>query len=608
MPTWLFGIVLVIAMALVIAYARCRKKLLYTGNAVRHASDVESQDRLLHAVNEVAAMLLGSTVESYERTLFACMDKMGVVADVDRVYIWKNHEQDGALYTTQVYEWSGGAEPQQGNELTVSVPFPEDWRPRLSNNQCVNGIVSSFPDFERAHLEAQGVVSILVVPVFLHGEFWGFVGFDDCCNERVFSPSEESILRSVSLLFATSQLRNEMTITLMQAKEEATASSKAKTDFLASMSHEIRTPINAITGMSSIARMSNDRDKINSCLNHIDAASRQLLALVSDVLDMSRIEAGKLELSEEPFELSAMLYNIRSIIAVRADEKKQTFEIDLGASLPRVVVADDTRMSQVLINILSNAVKFTPEGGKVSLVARCLGSRRENGHDLDNLEFIVSDNGIGIAPENMQRLFGKFEQAERGTARRYGGSGLGLSICKSIVELVGGSIDVESEPGKGSRFTVRFTVMRGDESQIVLPGQPDGGVNYDFSGRRALLVEDIEVNRDIVMTLLADSGLAIDAAGDGQVALELFKTMPEHYDLIFMDVHMPVLDGYSATKAIRALEHPRAKIVPIIAMTANAFSEDVQRCLEAGMDDHIAKPVNFELLMQKISAHLGKEK
>ncbi|MDL2272661.1 GAF domain-containing protein, partial [Desulfovibrio sp. OttesenSCG-928-I05] len=180
-------------------------------------------------MNEVATLLLGSNIETFDGTLFACMDKIGTTLAVDRVYIWKNHYEGEELYCTQVYEWSGGAEPQQGNELTISVPFPDDWYSRLSCNKCVNGIVRTFPGVERGHLEAQGIISILVVPVFLHNEFWGFVGFDDCRAERFFADAEEAILRSVSLLFATSLLRNEMTVSLVNAKEEALSSARAKT-------------------------------------------------------------------------------------------------------------------------------------------------------------------------------------------------------------------------------------------------------------------------------------------------------------------------------------------------------------------------------------------
>ncbi|MDL2319333.1 response regulator, partial [Eubacteriales bacterium OttesenSCG-928-A19] len=553
--------------------------------------EIAWEDKLLHTVNDVAAMLLGSDMESYDRVLFECMGMLGSSVDVDRVYIWKNHlSEDGELFTTQVYEWSGGAEPQQGNELTDYVPFPEDWYGRLTTNRCVNGIVRTFPSYERGHLEAQGIVSILVVPVFLHGEFWGFVGFDDCQNERVFTDAEETILRSGGLLFANSYLRNETNISLVQAREEALSSTRAKTDFLATMSHEIRTPINAITGMTSIIRMSTSRERIDHSLDHIEAASRQLLAIINDILDMSKIEAGKLELAREPFELLPVLYNVRSIIGVRAEQKKLDFVVELDPALPRVVVGDDVRLSQVLINLLSNAVKFTPEGGEVRLRVDHTGTLPDG---REAVEISVSDTGIGMTAEAIDRLFYKFEQADRGTSRRFGGTGLGLAISKSIVDQMGGTIDVESEPGRGSCFIVRVALALASEDAVSRAQQPQAPAQkaHDFSGRRALLVEDIDINREIVIALLEDTGLQIDQAENGQAALDAFQAAPDRFDVIFMDIHMPVMDGYQATRAIRALDLPRAKTIPIIAMTANAFAEDIQRCTEAGMNDHVAKPI-----------------
>lgn len=569
--------------------------------AVVRVKSVVQQGRLLHTVNEVATLLLGSHVTTFDKTLLECMTKVGDHLDVDRVYIWKNHLQGEELYCTQLYEWSGGADPQQGNDLTVSVPFPGNWYPTLSNNSCVNGIVKTFHDYERAHLEAQGIVSILVVPVFLHSTFWGFVGFDDCHNERIFSEDEESILRSVSLLFATSMLRNEMTANLMRTKEEALSNARAKTDFLAVMSHEIRTPINAITGMSNIARMTDNKEKITDCLNHIDVASRQLLLLINDILDMSKIEAGKLELASEPFVLASLLRNVKTITDVRAEEKKQSFTIELAQDLPEVLVGDEMRLSQVLLNLLSNAVKFTPKGGNIYLQAAQTSCSQEG---YAALVLRVSDTGIGIESEDVDRIFSKFEQADRGTSRRFGGTGLGLSITRNIVALMGGDIEVSSKPGKGSQFTVRICLQQGSH-EMLLPQTGTGANTQSFAGYRALLVEDIEINREIVADLLEHTGLEIDMAENGQVALEMFMAAPGRYNIILMDIHMPVKDGYTATRELRELDLPEARSIPIIAMTANAFSEDVQRCLEAGMNGHLAKPVDVEALTQTIEQHLG---
>ncbi|MDL2233131.1 response regulator [Ruminococcaceae bacterium OttesenSCG-928-L11] len=564
--------------------------------------EVVWQESLLQTVNEVAALLLGSDVDSFDHTLFHCMEKMGTSVDVDRVYIWRNHMQGDELYCTQIYEWSGGADPQQGNELTMSVAFPADWYPNLSVNKCVNGSVTNFPQREREHLEAQGIVSILVVPIFLEGEFWGFVGFDDCRNIRDFSEAEEAILRSGSLLFAISYLRNEMTVDLVRAREEALSSSKAKTDFLATMSHEIRTPINAITGMSGIARVADSKERVQDCLDKIDTASRQLLALINDVLDMSKIEAGKLELASEPFDLRAMLHNVESIIGVRANEKQQDFHVELDAGLPQVIIGDDVRLTQVLTNLLTNAVKFTPAGGSIGLSAVCTGMTDGRAQ----LEMQVRDTGIGMSEEQIGRLFRKFEQADQSTSRRFGGTGLGLAISKSIMDIIDGDIAVESRPDSGSVFTVRFEALCADRETLHQPdAEPVPAVQYDFSGKRALLVEDIEINREIVLAMLEGTGLAIDQAQDGRVALEMFKANPEYYDLIFMDIHMPEMDGYESSRQIRGLDTAAAKAVPIIAMTANAFSDDVQRCLSAGMNDHLAKPLDPSLLFEKVAQYLA---
>ena len=256
----------------------------------RRVQEIVRQDTLLHTVNDVANILLSAQTGEFAASLWTCMGMMARELNVDRMYVWQNFERDGVTYTTQIHEWSEGAAPQQGNELTVDVPLddmPGGWKDTLRRGQCVNGPVLSLPQDMQAHLLPQGIVSILVVPVFLRDEFWGFIGFDDCHSTRTFSGEEETMLRSGSLLIANAMLRDDVSKSLIDAREEALASANAKSDFLANMSHEIRTPINAITGMAAIAQQSGDLQKVRDCLAKIDAASRQLLALVNDVLDMS---------------------------------------------------------------------------------------------------------------------------------------------------------------------------------------------------------------------------------------------------------------------------------------------------------------------------------
>ena len=381
---------------------------------------------------------------------------------------------------------------------------------------------------------------------------------------------------------------------LTELKELAEQASKAKSTFLSDMSHEIRTPINAITGMAAIARGTDNLEEIHNCLDKVDTASRQLLAIINDILDMSKIEANRMELAAETFDLRAMLSNIRSIIETSAAKKSQNLEILIPNDIPHVVMGDEIRLSQIFLNLLSNAVKFTPDNGNISLSIKPIESK--NGAYV--LEANIKDDGIGITQEQQSRLFNSFEQADKGISKRYGGTGLGLAISRSLAKLMNGDITLESEPGKGSCFTVSFCLQPGNESLLQ---QTAAAQSYDFSGRTALLAEDIAINREIVVALLKDSNIQVDCAENGQEAVDLFLANPERYDIIFMDIHMPVMDGYTATKIIRESELPTADTIPIMAMTANAFTEDVDSCYSAGMNDHIAKPVDFNLLFRKMA-------
>jgi signal transduction histidine kinase/CheY-like chemotaxis protein len=396
-------------------------------------------------------------------------------------------------------------------------------------------------------------------------------------------------------------LVNDRTQELEAASEAALAASRTKGEFLANMSHEIRTPINAVTGMTAIARSSTDLARIYDCLDKISAASRQLLGLINDILDMSKIEAKKFELAHEPFALEAMVCNMGSIIGVRTAEKKQDFFIDLSPDISKVIIGDEMRLSQILLNLLSNAVKFTPEGGQIRLSLRRLSTREGK----EEVEATVSDTGIGISKEQQARLFNAFVQADTGTAKRFGGTGLGLTISKSLAELMGGGIIVESTPGEGSSFIVRVLLEPGssDMLEASLSGKVPG--DFHFEGRTILLVEDVPINREIVIALFEDTGLIVECAENGQIAVDMFNSDPSRYDLIYMDVQMPVMDGYDATRTIRSLDTPLARSVPIVAMTANAFAEDVQKCIDAGMDSHIAKPIEVEALLNITDKYLN---
>jgi lactose/cellobiose-specific phosphotransferase system IIC component len=395
---------------------------------------------------------------------------------------------------------------------------------------------------------------------------------------------------------------------LSKALKQAEKASAAKSDFLSNMSHEMRTPMNAIIGMTAIAKSASEPAKKDYCLGRIEGASKHLLGVINDILDMSKIEANKLELSETGFDFVKMLEDVVNVINYRADEKHQALSVHIDDDIPRFLTGDDQRIAQVAANLLSNAMKFTPENGAIRLDA--FKERDDDGEVVIRIE--VSDTGIGISSEQKSRLFRSFEQADSGTSRKFGGTGLGLAISKRIVEMMGGDIWVESELGKGSTFIFTFRASRVSEEDY--PGlqprdaQSSAGREAEtYEGCRVLLVDDIDVNREIVIELLNPALLSIDSAENGAEALAMFADSPEKYDMIFMDVHMPEMDGYEATRRIRALDAPEAKTVPIVAMTANVFREDVEKCLESGMNDHIGKPFKIEEVMDKLRKYLREK-
>jgi len=592
-------------------------------HTIQEARDkLELRDVMLQTVNQVAAILLHSQIEDFSINLWHCMAMLAETINVDRVYIWKNHIKDGKLCCTQLHEWSEGVEPQAGSVYTVDIPYERDlpgWEEALSSGQCINNLVRNLPPQAQAQLSPQGILSILIVPVILQGQFWGFVGFDDCRNERLFSENEETILRSASLLVANALLRNETTVNLHitaveleGALEKAQAASLAKTNFLSNMSHEIRTPMNAIIGMTMIgktasgANVADALEKKNYAFEKIDGAANHLLGIINDILEMSKIEAGKFELVATEFNLEKLLQKVAGIISFPVDEKRQRFTMHHDKNIPPFLTGDEQRLAQVIANLLSNAVKFTPEEGSIHLDARL----EEMEGDLCTLKFTVQDTGIGISDEQKERLFNSFEQAESSTSRKYGGTGLGLAISKHIVELMDGKIWIESELGQGASFI--FTVkLKGSGEHIEAANSPrdEPSAPVSFPGRRILLAEDVDINREIVLELLSHLQLEIDCAVNGAEAVQKFTEPGAHYDLIFMDLQMPEMDGFEATRRIRAFEaETPGKIppkVPIIAMTANVFREDIEKCLEAGMNDHVGKPLDMVDVMKKLTIYLN---
>ena len=424
-------------------------------------------------------------------------------------------------------------------------------------------------------------------------------------SQRPYLLGISVLLAGVLLLLAILFFRNkqmaarleiqvhERTAELEVQTAAAKVASTAKSEFLARMSHEIRTPLNAIIGMTEIARRAHEITKKDSSLNEISAASGHLLGVLNDVLDMAKIESGKFTLIYEPFVLYNAMDEVAGIIKQRCEEKGVKFIQRFAIEPTRGARGDRLRLKQVLINLLGNAVKFTPSGGEVRFVAEAMEGQ--------SVHFAVEDTGIGIPEEQLEMLFNPFEQADSSIAVRFGGTGLGLAISQNLIELMGGHITVISELGSGSVFEFTIELELAEIEDTV-------GVDRDvpvFTGKRILLVEDIDINRVILMELLAETQVEIDEAEDGKRGVEMFADSPQwYYDLIFMDIQMPNMNGYEATRAIRSLDRSDAKEVPILAMTANAYKEDIDHAISSGMNSHLSKPINIDEVFAALKEYI----
>ena len=420
-----------------------------------------------------------------------------------------------------------------------------------------------------------------------------------------------NILLLAILGFVLACILSYILLRLTADKIRSEEESKSKSSFLAMMSHEMRTPMNAFIGMTNIAKSTQSVERKDYALEKIEDASAHLLGVINNILDMSKIEADKLELSPVAFNFEDMIGKVVNIINFRVAEKHQSLSVVIDENIPRILICDDQRLAQVITNLLSNAVKFTPERGLISLCAKL--AEQEDG--ICKVQFDVTDTGVGISQEQQAGLFKPFQQADSSTSRKYGGTGLGLAITKRIVELMEGSISVSSSPGEGATFTFTVSFEKpDDETKSGLLESIDNKENEEakqidqFQGYSMLLVEDVEINREIVIALLEPTQLKIDCAINGAEAVRIFKEAPEAYDIIFMDVQMPVMDGFEATRTIRAQGTPKAKSIPIIAMTANVFKEDVDNCINAGMNSHIGKPIDFNTVLQMLRQYLKSEK
>lgn len=570
--------------------------------------EIELRDKLLNASNTAATLLLTSGEKPFEVALHKSMGVIAEAMDVDRVYVWKNHIVDGQLRCGQVHEWSETAEVQQGKDFAISIPYAaiSQWEEALSAGTCVNSVVRDLPQEARNFLEPKGIVSTLVVPVFLQDKFWGFVGFDDCRRERVFTKTEESILSSTSLLLANAWTREEAyreleeeRITSEAERIKAESANKAKTDFLARMSHELRTPMNAVIGMAELGLKAAVDGRKDYALQQIITAGKHLNGVVNNILDLSEIEEGKMELKLGPFDMNELLEEVKVVVGPLAKNKNHRLEVSTSDESFPPLIGDAARVRQILVNIIGNSIKFTHAGGMIKLRTDLV--KREEG--VCHLKISIKDTGIGITPEDLKTLFEPFAKFGESTSQEHG-SGLGLPITKHFIEMMGSEIKVDSEKGMGTEFTFTIPFQEALNLELKQPEEQDVAGMRDFKGHTIMLVDDVDTNLIIGEAMLEDTNIEVHGVDSAKRAINMFQERPERYDLIFMDVQMPDMDGLECTRRIRAMNIPWAKKIPIIALSANAFKDDIEKSLAAGMNEHFMKPFEREVIVGALHKYI----
>ncbi len=399
--------------------------------------------------------------------------------------------------------------------------------------------------------------------------------------------------RSIDELVANEHRQQQQLARALAAAEQ---SNRAKTTFLNSMSHDIRTPMNAIMGFAALAQANmQDTALVEDYLGKINTSSTHLLNLINDILDMSRIESGSVQLEEKPVHLPSLLKELQDMVQGLADARQQQLAIDTQNVKTENILVDKLRLNQILLNIVSNAIKFTQDGGEIYIG---LTEWASSDKGYITLEFVIRDNGIGMSKDFVGHVFDTFTREYTATVSGIQGTGLGMAITKNLVEMMGGTISCQSQEGHGTTFTVTLRVRKADscpEAEAMPQEQQEGPQSYDYSGKRILLVEDNELNREIATAMLSVTGMEIDTAEDGVEAVNIINEAPEdRYDLILMDIQMPRMDGYTATREIRTLSNNTKANIPIVAMTANAFEEDRRKAFETGMNGHVVKPISME--------------
>ncbi|MCL1859114.1 MAG: ATP-binding protein [Oscillospiraceae bacterium] len=579
-------------------------------------SQIKQQNNLLKQGNCLATVLLNATFDddNYDVSILEGMELVGQSLDVDRVQIWQNEIINGELCFVHKYQWlseTGKSKAEVPINLNFSYSTKPEWLEMFLRNKHINGPLSELSDDDRDFMNPYDVKSLVIIPMFLHGELWGFFSIDDCKTERAFTTDEISILRSCGLMLANSFLLHEMMRSIREANE-------AKSTFLANMSHEMRTPLNAVIGFSELmleegGLYEDAQINIKKILN----AGEILLGLVNNILDISKIEADKFELIPNEYDIMSLINDTITNNILRIGEKPIEFILSIDKSLPAMLYGDDQRIRQILSNLLSNAFKYTKRG-TVELGINCIRDDKDIW-----MTAYVRDSGVGIKPEDIGKAFSDYTQVDTKSNRKIEGTGLGLSITKKMVEMMDGLISVESEYGKGSVFTIKIKQGYVSDAEIG-PEAAENLKTFRYADQkhrlsstlarinlayaRVLLVDDVQINLEVAKGMMKPYGMQVDTAANGQQAIDAIRLEEVKYNAVFMDHMMPGMDGIEATEKIRGIGTEYAKNIPIIALTANAISGNEEMFLDKGFQAFLSKPIDVICLDKVINKWVRDKK
>lgn len=558
-------------------------------------AEILRRDKILDAIAKATALLVQA--ENIEEAINGALALIGEAAGVNRVYIFWNHHDPEYKYPlmSQAFEWTDGTVSAEINNPELqNVPYEiacPRWYELLSAGKVVAGNIREFPENERIALSAQGIVSVLVTPIFIDQKFSGMVGFDDCYTEREWPVTEERILTAAAGTIGAAYMRHRSREELLKAKLKAEESDRLKSAFLANMSHEIRTPMNGILGFLNLLQTPDlTNTEKEEYIRIVRKSAERMLSTVHDIIDISRIESGLMPLVFSTINLNELMVTLKEFFTPEAEGKHlQLFLQSTVADNTAVIYTDRDKLTTILTNLIKNALKYTPRGYV------------EFGYQLsgDYTEFFVKDTGIGIPPERQEAVFERFIQADISHSRRYEGSGLGLSIARAYVEMMGGRITLESEPDRGSTFRFTIPLRQHSAKHNASPEMPGLMGKKELRSHTILVTEDDPVNMEYLRLALLREGHRVVTASNGAEAIACLRKDPE-ISLVLMDIKLPGMDGYETTREIRKSN----STIPVIAHTAHAFEGDREKALAAGCNDYLAKPVREKELLRCIHKYL----